>query len=279
MSFTVLEPTSRETPVVVEIPHAGLFVDPQTLATLIAPARSLGRDADLLVDELYADAPALGATVVVAHASRYVCDLNRAEEDLDPRAGVGGRARSSPHGLVWWSTTDGELALSTPLDQEEIRRRLDHFYRPYHRALATVVEAKRARFGFAILLCAHSMPSRPRGPGGATLGFGQPSPPPRADVVPGSRGHTTAAPIVVEAPAALARARGWTVAHDVPYQGGFTTRRYGHPERGLHAVQVELSRHRYLDEPRLCKLPNQFEQVREYCRALVARLAALDLAS
>ena len=77
--FSVREPQGPETPLVVEIPHAGLLVDPETLATLSAPARSIGQDADLYVDELYGRAPALGATVLVAHSSRYVCDLNRAE--------------------------------------------------------------------------------------------------------------------------------------------------------------------------------------------------------
>ena len=86
MYFSVREPTSRETAVVVEIPHAGLAIDAESLATITAPARAIGQDADLYVDELYVEAPALGATVLVAHASRYVCDLNRAEARCGPEA-------------------------------------------------------------------------------------------------------------------------------------------------------------------------------------------------
>src|ERR1041385_6726055 len=85
-AFSVIEPTGRdseETPVVVEIPHAGIWVDGPTLALLAAPALAIGRDADLYVDELYADAAKHGATTIVAHVSRYVCDLNRAETDID----------------------------------------------------------------------------------------------------------------------------------------------------------------------------------------------------
>src|SRR5687767_8243092 len=81
--FSIIEPTAEETPVIVEVPHAGLWVDGPALATLVAPARSIGRDADLWVDELYADAPARGATLLVAHVSRYVVDLNRSEKDVD----------------------------------------------------------------------------------------------------------------------------------------------------------------------------------------------------
>ncbi len=94
------------TPVVVEIPHAGLSADPLALATLAAPARSLAQDADLYVDELYADAPDEGAAVLVSHVSRYVCDLNRASDDADSLAVEGGRSRSAPHGMIWRSTTE-----------------------------------------------------------------------------------------------------------------------------------------------------------------------------
>jgi len=104
--FSVREPTGSEIPVVVEIPHAGVRVDPETLATLIAPARAIGLDADLYVDDLYTRAPELGATVLVAHASRYVCDLNRSEQDVDRDTVLGATGRASPHGLIWRSTTD-----------------------------------------------------------------------------------------------------------------------------------------------------------------------------
>jgi N-formylglutamate deformylase len=267
--FSVREPAGRETAVVVEVPHAGLGVTPANLATLIAPARSLAVDADLYVDELYADAPDHGATLLVSHVSRYVCDLNRAEPDVDSRAVSGAATHNSPHGLVWIATTEGAPALSRPLTAAEFENRLTSVYQPYHGALANLLERKRRRFGFAVLLCGHSMPSRGRGRGHRA----------RADIVPGSRGRTTASPIVIDCPDALARERGWSVAHDDPYRGGFTTAHYGKPSRGVHAVQVEISRRLYMDELSLLKLPNAFESVRHYCRTLVARLGELTLAS
>src|SRR5690606_31342028 len=123
--FSVDRPEGGETPVVVEVPHAGLTVDPLALATLIAPARSLGRDADLYADELFADAPACGATLLRAHVSRYVCDLNRAPDEIDEQTSPVGTARSAPHGLIWRRTTEGRPALARPLPPEEVQRRLE----------------------------------------------------------------------------------------------------------------------------------------------------------
>jgi N-formylglutamate amidohydrolase len=269
--FEIQEAVSAPTPVVVEVPHAGLAVDPEALATLVAPARALGFDADLMVDELFADAPTLGATLLSARVSRYVCDLNRSEHDVDGRSVIGGGAAPFPHGLVWRATTDDLPALSRPLPRTEYERRLRDIYRPYHAALQRLLRATRERFGYVILLAGHSMPSRGR------RGHSDPGRV-RADVVPGTQGRTTACDAVIDCVERTARARGFSVAHDEPYRGGYTTATYGKPRDGVHAVQVEIGRSLYMDEATLCKNTSNFKRVRDLCGAMVAELGALELA-
>ncbi len=270
MSFSVRQPESTEIPVVVEVPHAGIRLDPASLAFLTAPARSIGQDADLYVDDLYARAPALGATLVVAELSRYVCDLNRAETEVDGLAVQGAAHRNAPHGLIWRSTTENHAALRGPLSRAEVERRLELVHRPYHRTLERLLQEKKARFGYAILLCAHSMPSTGRA-GHSDAGRD------RAEVVPGSRGRTSAAAVVIEETDKVAREAGWTVAHDDPYRGGFSTQHYGRPGLGIHAIQVELSRRLYMDETSLTKITIGFEEVQTFCETLVRRLGALTV--
>lgn len=267
--FSVLGPRAVAIPVVVEIPHAGLFVDPVSAATLSAPVASIGRDADLYVDELYVDATDLGATVLVSRVSRYVCDLNRAETDVDGMAVEGASGNHMPHGLVWHQTTEAQSAIHAPLPDTELERRLRSLYRPYHQALRRLLNEHVERFGYVILLAAHSMPSSGRS------GHVDPGTT-RADVVPGSRGFSTAAAQVIRCPDVLARDRGWTVQHDMPYRGGFTTGHYGQPKLGVHAVQVELNRRLYMDENSLTKRHPGFTETRTYCRELVAALGRLD---
>jgi N-formylglutamate deformylase len=279
--FQVVEPKSGESPLVVEVPHAGLWLDPETLSYTIAPARSIARDADLHVDELFQDAPAMGATLLTASASRYVVDLNRGEADCDGEAVEGGGRSPWPRGLVWRLTTDGDPVLTGRLPRRELERRLDLVYRPYHRTLAGLLERKQDRFGFAILLCAHSMPSQARSNpphasptvnGGATRAVSPPASA-RADLVPGTRGRTSAAGVVIDRVDSLGRALGWTVRHDDPYRGGFSTAHYGRPVRGVHAVQIEIARRLYMDETSLRIDPHGFRAVREFARTLAARLA------
>ncbi len=267
MFFSVREPTGSETPVVVEVPHAGLALDALSMGSIAAPVRSVVADADLYVDELYERSPALGATMLVSHASRYVCDLNRSEDDVDALAVKGGKAGNAPHGLIWRTTTEDRPALFSALGSAELERRLTQIYRPYHQTLERLLAAKRARFGFAILLCAHSMPSRGRS------GHTDPGRK-RADIVPGSRNWTTASPNLIRLPETLATHFGWRVAHDNPYRGGFTTAHHGHPLQGFHAVQVEISRDLYMDEQTFFKRAPGYDRTQSFCEQLVGALGA-----
>jgi N-formylglutamate deformylase len=274
--FEVFGPTGAETPVIVEIPHAGLDVAAPFLEPIAAPARALARDADLYVDGLYEGAPAEGATVLVCRTSRYAIDVNRAETDVDAEVVEGARGDVAlQHGLVWRTTSDGESVLSRRLTRPELEERLDLIWRPYHHRLAALVEEKRARFGVAMILAAHSMPSvernaRDRGRGGAMASHARV----RADVVPGTRGRRSAAPELIDAVEEHARSRGWSVRHDEPYAGGFTTQYYGRPADGVHVVQVELSRRLYLDEATL-RPGSEFQAVADWCGELVRKLGQL----
>jgi N-formylglutamate deformylase len=259
VSFRVVRPEGREIPVVVEVPHAGLRLDPVSLALCVAPARSIGRDADLFVDELYADAPSVGASLLVAEMSRYVCDLNRDPTDLDRETSEVGRLDGSAYGVIWRKSTDGYRALGSELSASEVERRLRDYYRPYHEALENLLQQKRERFGYVVLLCAHSMPSLGRG---GEL---------RADVVPGTRGRSSAHPELVNEVEALALSAGKSVRHDDPYRGGFSTEHYGRPAARQHALQVELARRLYMDEAEL--RPNAgFSACRTFCKSLVEHL-------
>ncbi len=264
--FRLERPSAEETPLLVEIPHAGLHVDAASLAVSCAPLRAVGRDADLLVDQLFQDAPDFGASLLVATHSRFVVDLNRGPGEVDGMAVENGSAQPRPRGLIWRTTTENDPILLRRLSSNEFERRLTTFYRPYHEALQRELDRKRERFGFAIILCAHSMPSTGRR-GHIDVGAG------RADVVPGSRGRTSAAEGVIDCVDGVSRRLGFSVKHDDPYRGGFSTGHYGRPREGQHAIQIELARRLYMDEDLL--VPNQgFDRTRGLARELVRSLAA-----
>ncbi len=265
--FEIREPTTvDETPVVVEVPHAGLWVDAESAMWTIAPVRAIACDADLYVDELFARAPALGASFIFSRLSRYVVDLNRADSDFDGTAVLGGPTSNRPRGVIWRLSSSGLPVLRNTLPVHEYQRRMCEFYRPYHDALRDLLNRKVQRFGFAVLLCAHSMPS-PRKRGRAHA-------PHIADIVPGTRGRTSAADGWIDIVEEEALAHDLEVEHDVPYRGGFATRHYGRPDAGVHAVQVEIARRLYMDESSLSRLDDGFPRIAKFAEQLVKRLVS-----
>lgn len=261
--FERIAATGRERPILVEVPHAGTFVPADLPGALTATEEDRLRDADTFVDRLWRDAPAQGATTLVACVSRYVVDLNRTPDDYDGRAVVGGPASPpQPRGVIWRLSGAGRAVLASPLSRDEYDQRIERYFRPYHDALERELRRLGAQHGRVVLLSAHSMPSRARGACAR-----------RADIVPGTRGRSTAHPALIDAVEQHFRAAGLSVRHDEPYRGGATTQRWGRPSAGVHAIQIEVNRGLYLDEARLAPIPDQVAWLSTLCASLVTRLA------
>lgn len=271
MTFVELtHPRTPPSPVLVEVPHSGLQVPPEVESEIDATPLSMLRDSDIYVDQLYQRAPENGATLLVSRVSRYVVDLNRGPDDVDSAAVPRHpKARHIPaRGVVWRARTDGTPLLRAPLTVQQFTRRLELFYEPYHRTLREVAAQIREQHGRVVILAAHSMPSAGR----RMLGGGKVR---RADVVPGTRGRSTADGRIIDLIDSHFREAGLSVKHDDPYRGGWTTSSYGAPKRGQHAVQIELNRALYVDEKTSEIKPNDFARLQTVLDQLVGKLGKL----
>jgi N-formylglutamate amidohydrolase len=167
-------------------------------------------------------------------------------------------------------TTTGAPALARPLTGVELAERLARFHAPYHDVLGQELGRLVQRFGFTVLVAAHSMPSVGRAGHGDT-GVR------RADIVPGTRGRSTADGRVIDLVDAHFRAAGLSVRHDDPYRGGYTTSHYGRPSAGVHAIQIEINRALYVNEATGEPRDGDFERLQTLITDLVERLGRLDL--
>ena len=222
---------------------------------------------DIYVDKVFKGVHQVGGTLLSARLSRYVVDLNRSVDDID-RKTVPDHPSPRPvsrRGVVPRATVDGLPTLDRPLSYVELQERLDRYYAPYHESLESQLQRLSRRFGFVILLSAHSMRS--------SLGRGSR----RADVVPGTRGRSTAASIVIDLVEQHFSGAGLSVRHDDPFRGGWTTRLYGRPNQGVHAVQIEINRAVYIDEETLEPKAEALERLQALVDVLVRRLGGLDL--
>jgi N-formylglutamate amidohydrolase len=274
--FRLTRGLARPVPLVVCSPHSGRHYPDAFLAGARLGLGALRRAEDAFIDELFADAPACGAPLLAALYPRSYLDVNREPYELDPAMFTGPVPAyvngASPRVRSGFGTIPGQIAgagaiYGDRLPFGEAEDRIERIYRPYHAALADLVNEARAAFGTVIVLDCHSMPSS-----GAVLGDRRAAP--LADIVLGDRfGQSCDEGVVADAERGL-RSAGYVVRRNDPYAGGFTTEYYGRPGEGVHVLQIELNRALYLDEARLARRDG-FARVRADMRALMARLGAL----
>jgi len=271
--FEVVAPRGVGAPLLFNAPHSGRVYPARFVAASRLDPTTLRRSEDAFVDELFLTAPLAGAPLLRAHFPRAYLDVNREPYELDPRMFDGrlpGFANTrtarvaSGLGTIPRLVGEGLDIYDRPLPVEEAAARIAALYIPYHEALICLIDDIRRRWGRMLLVDCHSMPSHLLGPKPEKID---------ADIVLGDRFGASAEPWLIELMAEELRARGYRVARNKPYAGGFITEHYGRPASGVHVVQIEINRALYLDERHIEKTAG-FEPLAGDLGALCETLAA-----
>jgi len=227
----VFEVKQGNAPIILASPHGATDVEPAIWARLNERGQRLV-DTDWHINQLYQDLLD-DVTTVQAKFHRYVIDANR---DPGGKSLYPGQNTTS---LI--PTTDFENQPIWREGQEptnaDIQDRLSRFHAPYHRALAAEIARIKALHGVVILYDCHSI-STP-------LPFLYEGNLPDFNI--GTNNGTTCAPVLEQAVQDIVKqASGYSYVLNGRFKGGWTTRHYGEPSSGVHAIQMELVRENYL---------------------------------
>lgn len=223
--------TKGESPLILSMPHPGTFVPREVDAELNDKGREL-EDTDWHMRTLYAFAQRFKPSIIESNVSRYVIDLNR---DPSGHSLYPGQATTE---LVPTTTFAGEPIWSTPPDPLEVTRRRMAYFNPYHQALAQEIERVRAKHGYVVLYDCHSIKSVVPRLFEGTL--------PMLNLGTNSL-DSCGAGVHGAAERAIAGS-GMTWASNGRFKGGWITRHYGGPLKGVHAIQMEIALSAYLEE-------------------------------
>jgi N-formylglutamate amidohydrolase len=278
--YEVKSPVQHSVPFVFNSPHSGRNYPERFLRLARLDRLQIRRSEDAYVDELFAGVVGLGAPLLCAHFPRAYLDVNREPFELDPRmfrepvpqfANTRSARVAGGLGTIPRIVGEGLEIYSTPLPLTEAMARIELAYRPYHACLQSLIARTHGHFGHAVLVDCHSMPTSVRLTDGGR----------RPDFIIGDRFGTSAARALSELAIRHLSAMGYSVAYNKPYAGGYITEHYGRPDRGLHAVQIEVNRGLYMHEAN-CEKSAGFDPLRRdvsaFCEALV-RIAGSDLAT
>jgi N-formylglutamate amidohydrolase len=275
-AIEICAPAELTTPVVFASPHSGRRYPPELLRMSRLGRHALRQSEDSYVDLLFDAAPRYGAPLLRALFPRAWIDVNRGRDELDQRmfadplpANADTRSIRVRAGLgvIPRVVADGQDIYDRKLRFFEARRRLVACYDPYHRALGDLLAAAKARFGCAVLIDCHSMPSA----GGAPFREGER----RIDFVLGDRFGAACAPAIPATVEASLRAAGYVVSRNAPYAGGHVASAYGRPIEGVHVLQIEINRALYLDERRIVRTDG-FRALKRRLESLIADLCRLS---
>ena len=246
-------------PVVLGLPHTGTYVSPEAQARLNDRGRALA-DTDWNIHKLY-DGLLPGATTVRATFHRYVIDANR-----DP-SGQSLYPGQNTTGLVPLTDFEGRRIWQQEPSGGEVEHRREMFHAPYHAALEAEMARVRERHGVAVLYDCHSIRSRIPFLFDGTL----------ADFNIGTNGGVTCAPAIVQAVEGVCRAAdSYTTVVNGRFKGGWTTRRYGRPGAGWHAIQMELAQSTYMEEAAPWPyLHDRADRLRVHLEELLTKIDAL----
>ncbi|WP_057832564.1 N-formylglutamate deformylase [Colwellia sp. TT2012] len=217
----------------ISMPHNGQLI-PDSIASTMTNIGHQVADTDWYMDKLYDFAQGLGIAIIKPRYSRYVIDLNRNIDGINLYPGA--------NSTELCPTTAFDLSPLYKAGQEpneaEIQRRIELYWQPYHQALNATLTQMKAQFAKVVLLDAHSILSHvPRFFDGQLPDF--------------NFGNANGASCGSELINKIAQLdlSPYTSVVNGRFKGGYITRGYGKPRENIHAVQLELSQHTYMDEP------------------------------
>lgn len=273
--FRISRPPRQVLPVVMASPHSGRDYPESFVARSRLDARALRRSEDCFVDEIFRPAVDLGVPLLEALFPRAYLDPNREPFEFDPGMFEGALPSyvnsRSPRVAAGLGTIPRIVASGEEIYRQRLRfaeavERVDRCYYPYHAALRALIDQTRAAFGFCILVDCHSMPSIDLPPEAAASGA--------MDMVLGDCFGSACDAVLTRVAEETLTDLGYVVGRNAPYAGGYTTRHYGRPGDGVHALQIELNRSLYMDEVALARRPYLDTLAGHMCQ-LVSRLAAV----
>ena len=242
-------------PLLISLPHNGTRVPDAIAARFTDDARRVP-DTDWHVAQLYDFARELGASILVPEYSRYVVDLNRPEDDTSLYPG------QNTTGLCPTTMFSGEpvyLPRQEP-SPDEIRKRIETYWRPYHDTLRGEITRLKAEHGRVVLWEGHSIRSV------APFLFDGRLP----DFNLGTAGDTSCSPVLQQRLIGVLESQhDYSFIANGRFKGGYITRHYGDPANGIDAVQLELAQVNYMDEDSFEYLPERAERMQALIRKLL----------
>ena len=237
-----------DNPILITVPHAGNIYPDLFIKNLKINLCEVRRIEDYQSNKILDQIDEQMADIIIAQCSRAVVDLNRSRNAIDHSMfnqvfehEPVSEKQMIKYGLgVFPNKIFGKTILKSPLPFSYAIHMLEHYYDPFHKSLNKQIMYLNNTFGFCYHIDLHTMPSK------ALLNFKK-----EPDIVLGDNFGKSCSIGLINYFQNVFQENGFTVEVNNPYAGGFITRNYGNPSKGVHTIQIEINRKIYMDENKL----------------------------
>ena len=237
-----------DNPILITVPHAGNIYPDLFIKNLKINLCEVRRIEDYQSNKILDQIDEQMADIIIAQCSRAVVDLNRSRNAIDHSMFTQvfehepvSEKQMIKYGLgVFPNKIFGKTILKSPLPFSYAIHMLEHYYDPFHKSLNKQIMYLNNTFGFCYHIDLHTMPSK------ALLNFKK-----EPDIVLGDNFGKSCSIGLINYFQNIFQENGFTVEVNNPYAGGFITRNYGNPSKGVHTIQIEINRKIYMDENKL----------------------------
>lgn len=229
--FNSINTSCHELPVVISIPHSGVYIDQDMNDKIVEHV--ILPNTDWYLPKLYIFLEELGFTVIVNNINRHLIDVNR---NLKIESG-----RSYRTNAIYPRTTQDYKLYKKKLTEEEKKKRINNYYKPYHQALHQAIKEKQKYFKKVYLIDLHS------------FGLNH-----NADIILGNDFDQACSISLISFFKNNFQKYGMDVVENYPFAGGYITKHYGEKIENCDALQIELWYQAYIDKRRFGneELPN-----------------------
>jgi len=259
-------------PLVLSIPHSGNFLPPDFIKKVAVSETSLHRNEDIYVDELLKKAINAGICTLKMNVSRVFVDVNRDKIELDsgmffdyPTQENQIRSKRCRYGIgvIHRVNSENEEIYDGLLSYPQTMLRIRKVYDVYHQNLQKMINRCLRKFGYCVLLDAHSMPSKICTSVDNAV---------KIDYCIGDLFEQSCPKQISDFLRSELEIRGFATAYNIPYSGAFITFNYCQPRKKIYTLQLEVNRGLYADEINLQKT-SDFQSVGDKASDAVICLA------
>ncbi|MBT5073178.1 MAG: N-formylglutamate amidohydrolase [Kordiimonadaceae bacterium] len=248
--YSLRKAKTKTNNIIYNSPHSGECFPDGFLNSTLIDEHTLLCSGDSFVDQLYTEAQKCGSVLLSNNFARSFMDTNREAYELDPEMfndeiteklnNHSQKVKLGFGSIAKYAYTRKDI-YKTKLPFDQAKQRLLDYYFPIHDCLNTLLNEEYDRFGYSLLIDCHSMPSY-EFLGQKSLSHNQ------SDIILGNLYGSSCHSAITDYITRHFKKYDLTVSHNAPFAGGYNTTCYGAPDKGRHAIQIEINKSLYMDE-------------------------------